>query len=184
MNRIFLSLALLVCAACAVELPAPASTITVDGASIPLQGEGIRKDTLFAVKIYQAALYSSKVVTTLGEALSDPGPKRLEFRYYRDFSLEETVKAWRYQFRESSGLKPEELESEMALLASFQKPIHERDTQAFLLRDETTIFSINGVEVGEISGAKFQKALLTVFLGPNPPTKELRAGLLREKEQP
>lgn len=182
MNKIIPFILLITFTACSVTVPAPAPFVTIGGTTIPLHGEGIRKATLFAVKIYQAAFYCAEKITTLQEAIINPEPKRLEFRYFRDFSLEDTVIAWKYQFRESSGMKPGALASEMSLLASFLKPIQEGDLQEFVLLGENTTFLINGVKQGEIPGAQFQKALLTVFLGPNPPTKELRAGLLREKE--
>ena len=39
---------------------------------------------------------------------------------------------------------------------------------------------INNEKIKMISGATFQKALLGIWLGPKPPNKELKTGILGE----
>ncbi len=149
------------------------------GQETPLHGFGTRKATLFGIKVYHAAFYSTKTLKSLAEVLADTDPKRLDIRYVRDFGLEDTNEAWRYQFKESAGADLKEIAPEIEKLISFQKPIHDGDVQRFEFRDGTVTFSINDEKRGEIRSKKFEAALLTIFFGPNPPTKELQRGLFR-----
>lgn len=154
-----------------------ATGVKSDGMSLSLHGVGTRKATLFAVKVYHAAFYATKNLKSLDAVLSDPDPKRLELKYLRNFGLEDTQEAWVYQFRESSGLKLEELEPSLGKLISMQTPIREGDVHRFDFNGGKVTFYINGESRGEIENEVFRKALLTIFFGSNPPTKELQRGL-------
>lgn len=150
----------------------------VGGATLPLHGQGTRKATLFAVEVYHAAFYAPSGTRTLAEVLTAPRPLRLDIRYVRDFDLSDTNDAWVYQFRESSGRKPEEIAEDLRQLISFQKEIKKGDLHRFDFERGKTVFYINDDRRGEIAGDRFQTALLTIFFGSNPPTKELQRGLL------
>ncbi len=150
----------------------------LDGATLPLHGQGTRKATLFAVEVYHAAFYAPAGTKTLAQVLTSPRPLRLDIRYVRDFDLSDTNEAWVYQFRESSGRKPEEIAEDLRQLLSFQKEIRKGDLHRFDFEAGKTVFYINEERRGEITGDRFQTALLTIFFGPNPPTKELQRGLL------
>lgn len=153
--------------------------VRIAGQTRRLNGVGTRTATLFAIRVYDAAFYADRSVRSLADALAAPNPKRLEIRYVRDFDLKDTQDAWRFQFRESAGLKHGELAAEIDQLVSFQRPIAPGDVQGFDLLDGKTVFSINGEKRGEIEGDDFQNALLTIFFGPNPPTRTLQKGLTR-----
>lgn len=151
---------------------------------LSLNGIGTRTATLFAIKVYHAAFYADRSVTSLAEALTAPNPKRLEIRYVRDFTLKEVMDAWRYQFRESGGPRVGEVAGEIEKLVSFQSPIREGDVQRFDFEDGKTIFAVNGERRGEVAGPLFQTVLLTIFFGPNPPTRDLQRGLARGVRPP
>jgi hypothetical protein len=153
--------------------------IKVDGKELSLNGIGTRTATLFAVKVYHAAFYADRSIASLQDALAAPIPMRLDIRYVRDFDLKQTTEAWRYQFHESGGVKDGILTKEIDALVGFQKPIKDGDVQRFDLENGKTAFYINDEKRGEITGEPFQKALLTIFFGPNPPTRDLQKGLTR-----
>jgi hypothetical protein len=153
--------------------------IKIADKELSLNGVGTRTATLFAIKVYHAAFYSDRSIASLPDALSAPNPKLLEIRYVRDFDLKQTQEAWRFQFHESSGIKDGDLKEEIDKLVTFQRPIKEGDVQRFDFQDGKTVFSIGADKQGEIAGAPFQKALLTIFFGPNPPTHDLQKGLTR-----
>lgn len=184
MNRRTVSLLIASCLlpaslAWADRWPAFAEQAKIGAKEVYLNGKGIRTATLFAVKVYEAAFYAPTSITQPEHAISAEGPLRLDIRYVRDFSLEDTVDAWKYQFRESSGFSPEDLKEELALLTSFQTAIRAGDVHRFDLDGTQTRFSINGIEKGKIEGEKFRKAFLTIFFGKNPPTRELQRALLK-----
>jgi hypothetical protein len=156
----------------------------VVGKELSLNGVGTRTATLFAIRVYHAAFYSDRSIATLEDALRAPNPKRLDIRYVRDFDLKDTQNAWKYQFRESAGIEPGDLSAELEALVALQRPIAKGDVQRFDFEDGKTVFSINDEKRGEISGTAFQKALLTIFFGPNPPTRDLQKGLTRGIREP
>ena len=153
--------------------------ISAVGKELSLNGVGTRTATLFAIKVYHAAFYADRSIASLSDALSAPNPKRLEIRYVRDFDLKETQNAWRFQFRESAGLPEDALAKEVEAVVVLQKPIKNGDIQRFDFEEGKTSFLIGDVKQGEITGTAFQNALLTIFFGPNPPTQDLRKGLIR-----
>lgn len=170
-------------AALAAEPPSkpdyfPERVVSV-GKELRLNGIGTRTATLFAIKVYHAAFYADRSIATLTDALAAPNPKRLEIRYVRDFDLRDTTGAWRFQFRESAGIAPGELAKEIDALVALQLPIKSGDVQRFDFEEGKTVFYVAGERRGEIPGPEFQKALLTIFFGPNPPTRDLQKGLTR-----
>ena len=155
--------------------------ITAEGKELILNGTGARKATLFAIKVYDAAFYNPTKVKTEEGVTASGFPKRLVFRYVRDFDLEKTKEAWNYQFKESSGLPAESYAEGLKKLVSYQKPIKDGTTHRFDIQKDKVVFLIDDVSQGEILGENFQKALLNIFFSKNPPTKDLKKGLLGEK---
>jgi hypothetical protein len=154
--------------------------LTIKGSELLLNGKGSRKATLFAIKVYDAAFYNPTPAKTEEQVLASAFPKSLHIRYVRDFDLEKTKEAWKYQFKESALIPENEYIDGLQKLISFQKPIQEGTLHRFDIQKEKVTFYINEDAQGEISGEGFQKALLNVFFSKNPPTKELKKGLLGE----
>jgi len=153
--------------------------VIAEGKPLSLNGVGTRTATLFAIKVYHAAFYSSRSIASLPDALSAPNPKRLEIRYLRDFNEKDSKEAWRYQFRESGGIKDGDLKPEIDQLVSLQHAIKENDIQRFDFEAGKTTFYLGDEKLGEIPGTPFQTAMLTIFFGPHPPTRDLQKGMMR-----
>ncbi len=163
--------------------PAGAETFGTDqlslkGKTLLLNGLGERTATLFSIRVYDAAFYNPVPITSDSEVWSSAFPKRLEIRYVRAFSLEETKEAWVYQFKESSGMEESVYAEGLKLLNSWQKAIEKNDIHRFDLNEDGTAFYINGELKGSIPGTKFRDAFLKIFFGQNPPTKSLKKALL------
>lgn len=183
MKSLCLAFALLVGAALAYDSPSGLGSfperVFSAGKELSLNGVGRRTVTLFAITVYHAAFYADRSIGTLSEALEAPNPKRLDIRYVRNVDLEDTTDAWRFQFRESAGVSPPELTREIDALAGLLLPIKRGDVQRFDFEDGRTTFYVGSERRGEIIGSAFQAALLKIFFGPNPPTRDLQRGLTR-----
>ena len=155
----------------------------VGSETLILNGVGTRTATLFAIKVYHAAFYANRPTPTAVEAIAAPNPKRLDIRYLRVFDLEGTKEGWSYQFHESGGITGTTLAQEMHTLLSYQREIRKGDVHRFDLEDGKTSFYIGDEKRGEIPGKEFQDALLKIFFGKNPPTKDLQRGLLGLKNK-
>lgn len=150
----------------------------IDGKTLVLNGRGERTATLFSISVYEATFYNPVPVQKDSDVWSTPFPKKLEIRYVRAFSLEETREAWVYQFKESSGMPESVYADGLAQLNSWQKAIEKQDVHQFVLLENETQFFINGELKGTIPGTEFRDAFLKIFFGKNPPTKSLKKALL------
>ncbi|RYZ77283.1 MAG: hypothetical protein EOP04_31205 [Proteobacteria bacterium] len=149
-----------------------------------LNGAGTRTATFLAIKVYDMAFYNPVLISKDTEVFSSAFPKKLEIRYRRDFSVEDTRKAWNYQFKDSSGTPEPEYADGLKQLVSYQEAIKKGDVQSFELDDSGSRFYFNQALKGTIPGKPFRDALLKIFFGSNPPTRDLKDDLLKERSAP
>lgn len=149
---------------------------------LQLNGAGMR--TRFVFKVYVAALYLPEHKTSPAEILSLPGPKRVSMRLVRDLSAEQLVEALEEGIRDNT--PPAELEALSSRLAELKAIMLEvkqgRDgdlmTLDFLPGAGTQV-AMNGAVRGKtIAGDDFYRALLRIWLGDNPVSKDLKKALL------
>jgi hypothetical protein len=152
------------------------------GVELLLNGTGLRAVAWF--KAYAAALYLGVRANTAEQAVSAPGPKRLQLRFYRDLPAAEFVKALNVGLpRNSEPALAEKLADRQALLAgriAALETLHESDTVDLDFDPaQGLLFKLNGKLRGEpIAGEDFYGALLRVFVGEHPSDAKLKAGLL------
>lgn len=185
--RIWLGAAALVCssmAAHAVEVGgvAVADSIRLGGADLVLNGAGIRTRAVF--KVYVGALYLTGKKSVAGEAMAQPGPKRVALHMLRDLTAEQLggalndglaanlSEAERAQFKSQI----DELKATMdAVGAAKEKSVVTLD----FLPDAGIRIAIDGAARGKaIPGEDFYRALLKIWLGDKPADRSLKAGML------
>jgi hypothetical protein len=162
-----------------VEIP---ESITCEGKEIPLQGHGIRKATIFGVKVFVLAFYAPSPIKNDDDPALQERPICFDITYLRAFDNKDVDKAWDYQFKESSMYKYPELKEHVSLLKKYFGEIKDERKQSFCLNKETTQVFENNKLQGEIKGEEFQKNFLSLWFGKNPPTKELKKSLLSGKK--
>jgi hypothetical protein len=147
--------------------------------TLVLNGAGLRTATLLNIKVYVAALY-------LPEASSDPRtvmdarPVWMDFTFVREVDEKRGDEAWRFQFKESVPDPYPGLERDVRTLTDLFGPIRKFGVQSFHLDgDETKVYE-NGEYKGRVQGAEFQKAFMSIWMGPKPPTEALKNALLGE----
>lgn len=149
---------------------------------LPLQGFGIRKATIFGIKVYVLAYYSEFPLTKISDPNLEKRPICLDIHYLRDFDNKDVDRAWEFQFKESSSYPYEELKQHLVQIKDFFGEIKGERLQAFSLNEEDTQFYENGTLKGTIKDKRFQKNFLHIFFGEKPPTEELRNQLLKIKD--
>lgn len=174
-------------------LPGTAGAVDVSGVRIDdrarvaqsdlqLNGAGVR--TKFVFKVYIAALYLQERKSSTSDVLALPGPKRVSMRLVRDLSAEQLVEALEEGIRDNT--PPVELEALSSRLAELKAIMLEvkqgRDgdmmTLDFLPGTGTQV-AMNGTVRGKpIAGDDFYRALLRIWLGDNPVSKDLKKALL------
>ncbi len=144
-----------------------------------LNGAGIRYKFIF--KIYVAALYLPKRTHEPTEALALKGPARVSMHFlYSKVAKRKLVDAWNEGFRANNDKRV--MDAIAGRLADFNEmfdTVREGD-QVLLdyLPGEGTRVTIAGRIKGIVPGMDFYRALLRVWLGPEPVKESLKKALL------
>jgi hypothetical protein len=152
--------------------------VTVSGTQLKLNGLGLRKATIFKVKVYAAGLYLSQPSQKPELILDSKSPKVLIMKFMRDVSQEKINEAWDKAFEETQS----QFSQELAQLKKLMPNAKEGDTFEYVFTEEKTDLKINTALKGTLPGGNWGKALLSTWLGKNPPTEELKNGLLNIKD--
>ncbi len=153
-----------------------------DGTELPLHGAGLREKFFF--DIYVGALYLPSTEQPVEQILDTDQPGRIDMHFvYDEVSREKLATAWEEGFAANN---PD------AVLDSLGERIDrfidlfpaatagDRFTLEYVPGDGTEV-RINGQSAGTIEGGGFFRALLAVFLGPEPPDGDLRRGMLGQQ---
>lgn len=160
-----------------VKIP---DTIMCEGREIPLSGAGLRTATFLKIRVFVLAVYApKKILKGKGEELNQR-PMCFEMTYLREFDNEDVDKAWDYQFKESSNHDYPGLKDHVKELKKYFGEIKGDRKESLSLVEGTTKVYENGELKGEIKGEDFQKSFLSLWFGPNPPTKHLQESILNE----
>ena len=130
-------------------------TMKVGGDDLLLNGSGTRKATIFKVKVYVGSLYLKEKQTDSAAVLAQPQPYAVRMSFVRDVSKEDLAEAVKKGVAKNSPTK-----------ATFETS------------GKTTVL-LGGKKLGSISSDPgFGPALLSAWIGPKPPNKGLKKGML------
>lgn len=160
--------------------------VSVDGIPAPLKlnGAGIRYKFFF--KIYVGALYLPEPQTDAASILKVPQPNRIAMHFtYDEVPEKKLTDAWVSGFEDNTDKATyETLKLRLDQFNGMFTDLHEGDVVLLdYLPGKGTRVSIKGVEKGIIEGADFNRALLSVWLGDDPVTEELKAAMLGIEEE-
>lgn len=155
-----------------------ADSLTFDGQTLKLNGMGLRKATVFKVKVYGAALYVVEPSTNPNVILKSTTPKVLIMKFMRDVSQDKINEAWDKAFEENLT----KFRHQIQALKKIMPDAKEGDSFEYRFAADKTEFKVNNTLKGTLEGGDWGKALLSTWLGENPPTEELKKGLLGAKD--
>lgn len=166
-------------AATIADLSLP-DTYPVQGQSLVLNGLGIRTLTVFHVRVYVAGLYLAKKSTDPAAILASSTPKVMLLQFLHTAAHSDIEK----QYREGESKNCGHGECNAADQADFEKLI--ADTPGFAVGETLTyVFTAQGLRVlannkvvGEFANPDLARRILASFIGPVPPSEDLRAHLL------
>ena len=149
---------------------------TLGGQKLVLNGLGLRKKAIF--KVYVAGLYLENKSPDPAAILDSSQVKRLELVFVRDVDREDIVDAWKDGFKKN-GADMNTFGPRIGTLNAWMTDIKEKDSLIFLVEPGKGLtVTVKGRVKGTIPGDDFAKAFLAIWLGPSPPNKGLKAGLL------
>jgi len=153
--------------------------IQAGGETLTLNGLGLRRATIFGIKVYVGALYVPHPTTDATAILSSREPVEVELRFVFHVTAGQLRNAWQEGFEKSVPNELPRLRSRIAQLNGWMTGAGSGQRMTFLRIPGVGIqYSLDGAVKGTIPGDDFAKAFLTIWLGASPPSPELRAGLL------
>lgn len=148
--------------------------LTANGQSLKLNGMGLRKATVFKVRVYGAALYVAQPSTKADVILKAETPKVLIMKFMREVSQDKINEAWDKAFEKTET----KYRTQIQTLKKWMPNAKEGDVIEYTFLAEKTEVKVNEKLKGSLEGGDWGRALLTTWLGENPPTEELKNGLL------
>ncbi len=156
-----------------------AERIRVDGTELTLNGLAVRDVTIFDVDVYVGALYLEQPSTDAESVVATEQRRRIVLRFIRGVSRTDIVTAWQSGFINNAGTERLGLTEEIERFVSFFGAVDDDAEMVFdYVPGVGLSYSLDGELRGTIEGAEFARAFLLVFVGPNPPSRTLKQGLL------
>ncbi|HKW38546.1 MAG TPA: chalcone isomerase family protein [Burkholderiales bacterium] len=156
--------------------------IRLEASDLVLNGAGLRTKAFF--KVYVAGLYLVEKKTSSEEVLALPGAKRVSMRLMRDLSARQLIDALDEGIRDNTPVAEreslKERVGELAAIMNGLQSAREGDVIALdWLPGAGTRVVLNGEPRGKIiAGEDFYRALLRIWLGDDPVSRDLKRALL------
>ena len=153
--------------------------VQVSGTDLTLNGLGVRKATFLKINVYVAALYVAKPQHDPTALLDSSTPQELVLQFVRNVDAGELRKAFLEAFARNRADQSPALQERITQLNSWMSDVRTGQRLTFVrLPHKGLQVSVNGELHGTIEGDDFSKAFVSIWLGPEPPNPELKAGLL------
>ncbi|VAW59070.1 hypothetical protein MNBD_GAMMA11-661 [hydrothermal vent metagenome] len=154
---------------------------SIAGLDKPLQLNGVGIRYKFFFKVYVGALYLAQKQNNPQNILKNDGPNRILMHFvYDEVSQEKLINAWQEGFENNIDKAAfEKIKVRLAKFNTLFSTVYAGDVVLLdYLPAKGTTVSVKGVEKGVIEGADFNRALLSVWLGDEPVTEDLKDAML------
>jgi len=152
-------------------------TAQVGSANLVLNGLGLR--TKFMVKVYVAGLYLEQKSSDPNAILKSEGPKKIVMQFLHGVSKSQMTDAFTESFNDNSPDAMKTMKADIDRFLGIMEPLKSGDQMVFTYVPGTgTTVAINGQDKLTIAGSAFEPVLLSVWLGPKPPTADVKKGML------
>ncbi len=154
-------------------------TLQLGDTILQLNGVGIRSKFIF--DIYIAELYLETPSSVAEEVIAAPGKKRIVMHFLHDkVGKEKLVDAWIDGFENNTeGDAVVQMKDRIDHFNSLFTDVKKNDVIMLdFVPEKGTVVSVGGAEKGVVEGKDFNDALLRIWLGKKPVTKDLKKELL------
>ena len=149
----------------------------VAGKSLVLNGIGLR--TKMMVKVYVAGLYLEQKSSDPNAIMKSDTPKRIVMHFIYHPSKSQMADAFNEGFADNAPDAVKTMKADIDKLNGALEDLKAGDEMVFTYVPGTgTTLAINGNDKLTIAGQPFAQALLSVWLGPKPPTADVKKGML------
>jgi hypothetical protein len=132
---------------------------------------------MLKVKVYVMALYLETKESDAAKIIDSGEAARIELHMLRDVDAKDMRKAWAEGF-DKNYQGSTDLSGDLETLKAATGDLKKGEILAFDFAGPKVTVEMNGQPKATIEGAEFRRALLSVWLGKNPPNKEIKQGIL------
>jgi hypothetical protein len=157
-----------------VNLP---DTLTAGDKTIRLNGLGLRKKAIF--KVYVGGLYLEAASKDAAAIVAADAPKAVRMHFLRDLKKSQLTEAFSEGFEANAKEKAAAQKAALDRMLALVPDVKEGDTMSFVYvpGKGTTLFS-GEKALGTFEGKDFADAIFLLWLGPKPPSEDLKKGML------
>ena len=157
-----------------VTLP---DTAQVGGKTLVLNGLGVRSE--YMVKVYVAGLYLEQKSSDPGAIIKADAPNRIVMQFLHGASKSQMADAFTKSFADNTPDAMNTMKPDIDRLLGALDAVKVGDQMVFTYVPGTgTTLAINGKDKLTTAGSAFNPVLLSVWLGPKPPTAAVKKGML------
>jgi hypothetical protein len=152
-------------------------TLSVGDKALKLNGLGLRKKAIF--KVYVGGLYLESPSKDAAAILASDQAKAVRMTFLRDVSKGQLKDAFGEGFENNAKEKAAAQKAAIDRLYALLPDMKENESLSFAyVPGKGTSVSHGDKELGVIEGKDFADALFSLWLGPKPPSEDLKKGML------
>lgn len=156
-----------------------ADQITVGSSTLALNGVGVRRVTIFQVKVYVAGLYLAQPTRDAAEVLRTDRPKYYLAVMKRDVSRDDTAPVFRAGIERSAGADLGAIRLEIAAFEQWVPSMSSGQALSVAFTPDSGVIVKSTARSEAFQGSvKFGTALFGMWVGPTATDTDLRAALL------
>jgi hypothetical protein len=151
-------------------------TLKAGEKTLKLNGLGLRKKAMF--KVYVSGLYLESPSKDAGAILAADQAKAIRMHFLRDLTKVQLVEALQAGFEANAKDKTEQ-KAAFDRMLTLIPDVKEGDTLTFTYQPgKGTTLQVGNKELGAFAGKGFSESVFSIFLGPKPPSEDLKKGML------
>ena len=152
-------------------------TVTVGEKTLKLNGMGIRKKAIF--KVYVGGLYLETPSKDAAAILAADTPRLIRMQYVRNVEKEKITEAFREGFENNAKELAAKQKASIDKMIAAVPSLKDGETMSFTyVPGKGTMLNHGGKDLFTADGKEFADAVFALWLGPKPPSEELKKGLL------
>lgn len=153
-----------------------ADKVNVEGKELVLNGIGVRKATIFKIKVYYGGLYLEQKTKDPNSFLTTPAPKQITMHFVRDVDAKKLRTAF-IEGMEAANKNHANYKSQLDVFNSNIADVVKDDLIIITFTNDGVSLNVKGKQADKIIGPEFSRALLNIWF-TNARDENLRNGLL------
>lgn len=157
-----------------VSLP---DTLSAGDRTLTLNGLGLRKKAIF--KVYVGGLYLAAPSRDAAAIVAADAPKAVRMHFLRDLKKTQLTEGFSEGFEANAKEKAAAQKAALDRMLSLVPDVKEGETLSFVyVPGKGTTFFAGEKALGTFEGKEFADVVFLLWLGPKPPSEDLKKGML------